>query len=220
MSESMPMMWMRMPGQTWAGSGASFLGMWVVMMAAMMLPSLVPALWRYREMIGATDATRVGRLTAVVVGYLFVWTVLGAMVFPFGVALAELQMRQPAFARVAPVIAGAAVLFAGLLQLSPWKARHLALCRDVRGGDGALATDAGAAWRDGLQLGARCSRSCAGLMAVVLILGVMDIRVMAAATIAISAERLAPGGVRVARIVGVIIVAVGFMQIARAAGLG
>ena len=44
----MSMVWMPMPGQTW--SGVSFLGMWVVMMMAMMLPSLLPALWRYREM--------------------------------------------------------------------------------------------------------------------------------------------------------------------------
>jgi predicted metal-binding membrane protein len=45
---SMSMAWMRMPGQTWAVTTASFLGMWVVMMVAMMLPSLVPMLWRYR----------------------------------------------------------------------------------------------------------------------------------------------------------------------------
>jgi predicted metal-binding membrane protein len=36
------------PGQTWPGAAASFLGMWVVMMVAMMLPSLVPMLRRYR----------------------------------------------------------------------------------------------------------------------------------------------------------------------------
>jgi predicted metal-binding membrane protein len=39
---TMSMAWMRMPGQTWPGAAASFLGMWVVMMVAMMLPSLVP----------------------------------------------------------------------------------------------------------------------------------------------------------------------------------
>src|SRR6266478_2366089 len=39
---TMSMTWMRMPGQTWLGAAASFLGMWVVMMVAMMLPSLVP----------------------------------------------------------------------------------------------------------------------------------------------------------------------------------
>src|SRR6202043_3981880 len=51
---TMSMAWMRMPGQTWPGAAASFLGMWVVMMAAMMLPSLVPMLWRYRQAVGRT----------------------------------------------------------------------------------------------------------------------------------------------------------------------
>src|SRR4051812_27625856 len=46
---TMSMAWMRMPGQTWAGAAASFPGMWVVMMVAMMLPSLLPMLWRYRQ---------------------------------------------------------------------------------------------------------------------------------------------------------------------------
>lgn len=205
------MMWMRMPGQTWAGAGAAFVGMWVVMTAAMMLPSLVPVLWRYRA----------GRLTAFVAfGYLFVWTALGTLVFPLGVAMAELQMRLPTFARVAPTAAGAAVLLAGVLQLTPWKARHLALCREGPGSGCAVPAGAGAAWRHGLQLGAHCSRSCAGLMAVVLLLGVMDVRVMAAATAAITAERLAPKGARVARAVGVFVVATGLVQLARAAWLG
>jgi len=49
---TMAMAWMRMPGQTWPGAAASFLGMWAVMMVAMMLPSLVPMLWRYRQAVG------------------------------------------------------------------------------------------------------------------------------------------------------------------------
>ena len=49
---TMSMAWMRRPGQTWPGAAASFLGMWVVMTAAMMLPSLVPMLWRYRRAVG------------------------------------------------------------------------------------------------------------------------------------------------------------------------
>ena len=208
------MMWMRMPGETWASAGASFVGMWVAMMAAMMLPSLVPALWRHRARIGAANATLVA------VGYLCVWTVLGTMVFPLGVALAELQMRLPTFARVAPIAIGAAVLLAGFVQLSPWKSHHLALCRDAAGSGCAIPADARTAWRHGLQLGAHCSRSCAGLMVVMLVLGVMDVRVMAAVTAAITVERLAPGGVHVARAVGMIVVATGLVQLARAAGLG
>jgi predicted metal-binding membrane protein len=94
---TMSMAWMRMPGQTWPGAAASFLGMWVVMMVAMMLPSLVPMLWRYRQAVGRIGETRLGRLTALVgVGYFFVWTVFGMAAFPIGVALAAIEMQQPA----------------------------------------------------------------------------------------------------------------------------
>src|SRR3989442_3929962 len=57
---TMPMAWMRMPGQTWPGAAASFLGMWVVMMVAMMLPSLVPMLRRYRQAFAGTGEIRLG----------------------------------------------------------------------------------------------------------------------------------------------------------------
>ena len=210
-----------MPGQTWAGAEAAFVGMWVGMMAAMMLPSLVPALWRYRRTIDdASDGRAVRLITIVGAGYLLVWTLLGTIVFPLGVVLAELRMRLPALARLTPTVIGAAVLLAGVVQLSAWKARHLALCRDAPGSGGARSAGARAAWRLGLQLGAHCCRSCAGYTALLLLLGVMDVRVMAGVTAAITAERLAPGGAYIARAAGVVVVATGLLQIARAAGLG
>src|SRR5262249_56409959 len=96
---TMSMAWMRMPGQTWPGAAASFLVMWVVMMVAMMLPSLFPMLWRYRQALCRTGELRLGRLAALVgVGYFFVWTVLGIVAFLLGVALAEIEMQQPAVA--------------------------------------------------------------------------------------------------------------------------
>ena len=86
---TMSMAWMRMPGQTWPGAAVSFLGMWVVMMMAMMLPSLVPMLGRYRQAVGRTGETRLGRLTALVgVAYFFVWTAFGMVAFALGAALA------------------------------------------------------------------------------------------------------------------------------------
>jgi len=104
---TMSMAWMRMPGQTWPGAAMSFLGMWIVMMVAMMLPSLVPMLWRYRQAVVGPDQARLGRLTALAgVGYFFVWTVFGMAVFPLGVALATLEMQQPALARVVPIAMG------------------------------------------------------------------------------------------------------------------
>ena len=215
------MMWMRMPGQTWTDAGASFVGMWVVMMAAMMLPSLVPALWRYREATGEVKETRAAGLIALVgVAYFLVWAALGTIVFPLGVGLMELQMREPSLARIAPVGVGAALLLAGGVQLTPWKARHLALCRETPARDRARPVDAVGAWRHGLRLGVLCVRSCAGLTAVLLVLGMMDVRVMAAVTVAITTERLAPAGVHVARAIGVIVIGTGLLQIARASGFG
>ena len=218
---TMSMAWMRMPGQTWPGAAASFLGMWVVMMVAMMLPSLVPMLRRYRQAVGRTGETRLGPLTAIVgAGYFFVWTVFGMAVFPLGAALAAIEMQQPALARAVPIAAGVVVLIAGALQFSAWKARHLACCREAPGRGRTLPADAGTAWRHGLRLGLHCSQCCAGPMAILLVIGVMDLRAMAVAAAAITVERLAPAGERVARTIGAVVVGAGLFLIARAAGPG
>ena len=215
--------WMPMPGQTWPGAAASFLAMWVVMMVAMMLPSLVPMLWRYRLAVGSTGRTgeaRLARLTVLVgVGYFFVWTLLGVATYPLGATLAAIAMRQPALARAAPIAAGVVVIVAGSLQLTAWKARQLACCREAPGRGRVLQADATTAWRHGLRLGLQCSRCCAGLMAILLVIGVMDLRAMALVTAAITAERLAPAGERVARAIGGAVVGAGLLLIARAAGL-
>jgi predicted metal-binding membrane protein len=214
----MSMAWMRVPGQTWPGAAASLLGMWVVMMVAMMLPSLVPMLWRYREAVGGAGETRLGPLTALVgVGYFFVWTVFGMAVFPLGVGLATIEMRQPALARAVPLAVGVVVLIAGSLQLTGWKARQLACCGEAPGRGRPLPADAGTAWRHGLRLGLHCSCCCAGLMAILLAIGVMDLRAMVVVAAAITVERLAPARERVARAIGAVAVGAGLLLIARAA---
>src|SRR2546430_2214405 len=140
------------------GAAGSFLCMWVVMMVAMMLPSLVPMLWRYRQAVGGPGEIRLGRLTALVgAGYFFVWTVFGMAAFPLSVALAAVEMQQPALARAIPIAVGVVVLMAGSLQLTAWKARHLAYCREAPGRGRTLPADAGTAWRHGLRLGLHCS---------------------------------------------------------------
>jgi predicted metal-binding membrane protein len=218
---TMSMAWMRMPGQTWPGAATSFLGMWFVMMVAMMLPSLVPALRRYREAVATTGETsRLGRLTALVgVGYFAVWTVLGMAAFPLGVALAAIEMQRPALARAVPIAVGAVVLIAGSLQLTAWKARQLACCREAFGRGLTPRADAGTAWRGGLRLGLQCSRCCGGLMAILLVAGVMDLRAMAAVTAAMTIERVAPAGERFARAIGAVVMVAGAFLIAEAAGL-
>jgi predicted metal-binding membrane protein len=217
---TMSMAWMRMPGQTWSAAAAAFLEMWLVMMAAMMLPSLVPALSRYRE-AAWTAETRPGRLTALVgVGYFFIWTLFGMVVFPAGVALAAIEMQRPALARAVPMAIGVVVLIAGALQFTAWKAHHLACCRESPGRGRTLPTDARTAWRHGLRLGLHCSYSSVGLTAILLVIGVMDLRTMAVVTAAITIERVAPAGERVARAIGVLVVATGLFLMGLAAGLG
>ena len=218
---TMSMAWMRMPGQTWPGAAASFLGMWSVMMVAMMLPSLVPMLRRYRQAVGRTGETRLGRRTALVgVGYFLVWTVFGMAVFPLGVALTAVAMQQPPLARAVPFAVGVVVLLAGGLQFSAWKTRHLTCCREAPQRGRTLPADVGTALRHGLRLGVHCSYCCAGPMTILLVTGVMDLRTMAVVAAAITVERLAPAGERIAQAIGVVVVGAGLFLIARAAGLG
>ena len=208
---TMSMAWMRMPGQTWPGFAASFLGMWVVMMVAMMLPSLAPMLWRYREAVGRRLADRAGGR-----GLLLRLGLFGMAAFPLGVALTTLAMRQPALARAIPIAVGVVVLIAGAYQFTAWKARELASCRAEPGRGRTLPAHPGTAWRHGLHLGLHCSRCCAGLMAILLVIGVMDLRAMAAVAAAITIERLAPAAERVARATGVVVVGAGLFLIGNA----
>jgi predicted metal-binding membrane protein len=229
---TMSMTWMRMAGQTWAGAAASLLGMWIVMMVAMMLPSLVPMLWRYREAVSSAAETRLGPTALVGMGYFCMWTLVGMVVIPLGLALADAEMQHPALSRAVPIAVGVIVLLAGACQFTAWKADHLACCREssdlVRGYPRELRRDLvvaafghgdGPAWRHGMRLGLHCGCSSAGLTAILLVMGVMDLRVMAVVTTAITAERLAPAGDGVARGIGVIAMCAGLLLIGRAAGL-
>jgi predicted metal-binding membrane protein len=213
--------WMRMPGATWVAAGTSFLEMWVVMMVAMMLPALTPALCRYRHAFSRIDSRSRDRLTAIAgAGYFVVWTVVGVVVYPVGSLLATMAMDRPDVARLVPTAIGVLVVGAGLLQLSAWKARRLAACREHPEHSRPLAEDARSAWRHGLRLGWHCGLACANLMAIALVLGVMNVRPMAIVAAAITIERLGPTRANVTRPLGGAVVGLGIVILARAAGLG
>jgi len=213
---TMSMAWMRMPGQSWVTAGASFLGMWAVMMVAMMMPSLVPMLRAYRA--GLPPGARVGRLTVVAaLGYHAVWAAVGLAAFLAGAGLAAVEMRHPSIARGVPLAVGAVVLVAGLSQLTAWKARALDCCREVPRTQARSPPAVASAWRHGLQLGVRCSLCCAGLTVMLLVGGVMDLRAMTVVAAATTLERLAPAGHRVARTTGALVIAAALVLIARAA---
>ena len=155
-----------------------------------------------------------------VINSFFAWTLFGMAAFPLGVALAEAEMRYASLARAVPIAVGVAVVIAGVFQLTSWKAHHLAGWRKTPVHWHPLPADVNTAWRHGVRLGLHCVHCCAHLMLVLLVIGVMDVRVMAVVTAAITAERIAPAGERVARVIGAVAVGTGVFLTARAAGLG
>lgn len=183
--------------------------MTAAMMVAMMLPSIAPALWSHHRHLRRTLGDRALRDTALVaVGYASVWAAVG-------MAISAQTFEWPPIG-TRSATAGAVVLLAGLLQRSAWKARRLQRCRDWCTTTDGLSRSAAAALRDGCRLGLDCCLSCAAPMAVLIVAGLMDVRMMVLVTSAIAAERVAPGGIRVASVTGLLGCAAGLMICARA----
>jgi predicted metal-binding membrane protein len=181
----------------------------------------MPMLRRYRESVGIAREPQLGRLTAVVgAGYFGVWTLFGLLVFPLGSTLATAEMRWASLARTTPLAVGAVVVLAGLLQSSKWKARHLSSCRLAPSPRHVLPANANTAWRYGVHLGLHCGHCCAALTAVLFAIGIMDLRAMTLVGAAVTVERLASNGERVARAIGIVVIVGGLLAIARAATLG
>ncbi|MFA6084612.1 DUF2182 domain-containing protein [Mucilaginibacter sp.] len=217
---SMSMTWMPMYGQSLFDATASFLAMWDVMMLAMMLPCLVPMLLRYRKAVQKTSARRLNWLTVLVgLGYFLVWTIVGLVVFPLGVVLNAILMQHKELSLIVPVSIGIVILAVGLLQLTNWKLHQLACCRELPFGGQTRPDDAATAWKHGLHLGIRCSRCTAGLMSILLIVGMMNLFVMAIVTIAITFERLAPASKWITGTIGAIGIGAGIFLTAQAVGI-
>lgn len=210
---AMAMAWMKMQGQSSLAAAASFLAMWIVMMVAMMLPSLSSMLMTYRCALRGMGAARVGQFTILAgAGYFLVWAALGAIAYPIGLLVTTLEMRSQTLAQSVPIATGGVVLLAGCLQLTEWKWRHLMKCCGSPTG-GTSRTDA---CRHGVFLGVNCGLCCLSFTLVLLVIGVMDVRAMAILASAITIERLAPKREQVVRALGVLIIAAGAFLIARA----
>jgi predicted metal-binding membrane protein len=214
---TMSMAWMRIPGQSWPGAMVAFVGMWALMMVAMMMPSHVPMLLRHREAVDIAGTRHAGLLTALAsLGYFSVWTGAGVVIYPMAVTLTAVEMRSYTLARAVPIAVGVVVLLAGAFQFTPWKMHSLACCREASDQGMRLAANAAGSWRQGIRLGFCCLFACANLTLMLLAVGVMDLRAMGIVTIAITAERLAPAGEDVARATGFLVVAAGLILIAQA----
>jgi hypothetical protein len=126
-------------------------------------------------------------------------------------SLAALEMRHPALSSAVPIAVGVVVVIAGAFQFTAWKARQLDSCRDASG-PGTLLTGHRRCVAARSAPGAALQPVLRGLMANLLVIGVMDLRAMAVVAGAIMVER-------VARAIGAVIIGTGLFLIARAAGL-
>ena len=191
-----------------------FLGLWLVMMAAMMLPSVTPVAVLWTRLIGgaSTGIWRAVRMGLFLSGYLLVWAALGAVAFATLTGSGRLLAASPTAAKWLGV---AIFLTAGTYQLTPWKDWCLRRCRSPIG---ALMYYIGFKGRSrdvrvGLHHGATCAGCCWGLMIVLIAVGVMNVAVMAALAVVIFAEKLWRYGKLFGHAVGVVLVAAGVLAI-------
>jgi predicted metal-binding membrane protein len=181
-----------MDGGPWTGLGTFgwFLGAWLVMMAAMMLPSVAPTVALYSRMTRSRSPLSALLFTA---GYLIVWGGVGALAFAIAAGGAHVVGDVLAWDRAGRWIAGVTLLAAAGYELTPLKNICLLKCRTPLG-------FLLGAWRDGwagaVQMGTKhgawCFGCCWALMASLFALGVMSIAWMALVAGLIAAEKILP----------------------------
>ena len=211
---TMSMTWMRMPDQSWLAATSLFMGMWIAMMTAMMSPVLLVALLRFRRLHAESTTPGLNALTAAVAsGYLLVWSILGIVLYPIGIVAACILMVTPTLARVAPTASAVILLMAGCVQLTGWKARVLCRCRSEGMSRSAKVDRVVEGWRVGIRMGIDCVVCCSGLMAALIVTGVMNLVGMALVATAITAERLLRNPRSIDRAIGVGIILFAFLQL-------
>jgi predicted metal-binding membrane protein len=179
------------------GSLGFYLVSWVVMMSAMMFPSIAPMVLtfafvqRRRAQRGAVD--RAVSSWVFVVGYLLTWTAFGLVAHGLYVGVRSLSIPALSWHRGGPYLAGGVLIAAAIYQLTPVKDTCLSRCRAPldfvlghwhEGSLGAL--------RMGIVHGAWCVGCCWGLMAALFALGVMSLTWMVAIAGLIALEKLLP----------------------------
>jgi predicted metal-binding membrane protein len=182
-----------------------FLAMWVPMMAAMMLPAITPAATLWVRSIARSDSGfgRLVRLVAFAGGYLVVWSAAGLLAFAL---MRPVERMLDAGLASGRTIAAVVFALAGLYQLSPLREACLARCTSPMALLG-VATSGRAQLRDlraGTLHGAWCLACCWALMAVLALVGLMNVAAMAVLAVFIFVEKTTRYGVVAGRVAGVL----------------
>ena len=187
------------------GAGAVFLAGWTAMMTAMMVPATLPLILLYRTIARRRLSPARSRIGTVVLltGYLGIWAAAGTPVYGYSLLAA-------AAGPLAAVLPALLLVAGGIYQFTPLKRICHARCSSPlffllhnwrQGPAGAL--------RLGVVHGRDCLGCCAGLMAALVALGMMNLAWALTAAVVIFAEKTIPGSHRLARPLGVLMIAAG-----------
>jgi predicted metal-binding membrane protein len=185
--------------------------MWAVMMVGMMAVPALPVLLLFAGMRGRrVDRALVPALPSFGLGYLVVWLGFSACATVAQWAMHEAALLSSTMATSSTAVAGVILIAAGAYQLTPLKTGCLARCRSPLG---FLMSN----WRDGssgaflmgFRHGIFCLGCCWALMAVLFVVGVMNLAWVGLLTLFILAEKIGPTGARVSRAGGAILIALG-----------
>jgi predicted metal-binding membrane protein len=186
--------------------------MWLVMMAAMMVPSAAPVILLFANLNRRRRERRSPAVPTSVflLGYLLVWSAYSLLAAGAQLALREAALLSPTMAAASPLVGGGLLLAAGLYQWTPLKRACLAHCRSPLH---FLSTE----WREGpagaLRMGLRHGTYCVGccwlLMALLFVAGVMNLLWVAAIAAFVLLEKVVPAGGWIGRVAGAVLVAWG-----------
>jgi len=209
---SMPGMAMHMPSAWTATRFGLTFAMWWVMMIGMMLPGAAPMILMFatvnrNKRASGQDFVPVSVFT---LGYLLVWGLFSAGATVAQCALDQLAMLSASLATISPSVGGALLIAAGIYQFTPLKQACLRHCRSPvafvlnRWQDGRAG-----ALRMGVEHGTFCLGCCWVLMALLLVVGAMNLLLAAAIAAFVLVEKLLAGGAWIGRLGGVAMIAVG-----------
>lgn len=202
----------------WPMGDLAMLGvMWVVMMVGMMTPTAAPMVLLFAALNRQRRANQRPYVPTGVflLGYLLVWAGFSIIATALQWALHSAALLSPGMVSTSPRFGGALLLAAGAFQFTPWKHACLRHCRSPIG---FLMTQ----WREGrtgallmgLRHGASCTGCCWLLMALLFVLGVMNLLWVAAITALVLVEKIAPGYRWITRGAGVAMIAWGLLMLA------
>ena len=195
-----------------------YLGMWVAMMAAMMMPAAAPMILMFGT-VYRTKRERGGTFVPTwvfVAGYLGVWAGVGACAWAMGDFGEALARAYPGLRELGARVAAVAMIGAALYQLTPLKERCLSHCRSPlsfvmqhwRPG-------VSGAWRMGVDHGVYCVGCCWALFLLLVVVGLASLPWMGLITVIVCAEKLLPHGRPVSLGVAGLLFVLGLLTLAR-----